>query len=327
MIPARGVHQRSGERLLLDEVGQNRLREQADRGHHDIEGVLLSARGRQQPCLGRGVPPGRDDLGVQLQIPRQLVALCAALEVLQDLRLAGPQARPVGIQVERVGVQMRLHIAGQARVGVDPPGAADAVLAVEDREVAKAVLPQEDSQRQPTRACADDSHRESLRHLVHPICRDCPPSTTSSDPVMNDACSETRNATASAISIGVPSRPFSGKPRLRGRIEHRGLDRAGKHGVDPDPGSQLCGGDLGEATQSPLRRAVGRVVGKRPKRTRATGVDDGRAVGPPKVFERRLDAQERAEAIDPPARLEPRGRLVGERGPVQDTGIVDQRGQ
>ena len=171
VIPACGVHHRSGERLLLDEVGKYRLREQADRGDHDIECVLLSARGGQLPFLGRGVPPCRDDLGVQLQIPSQLIALCAAFEVLQDLRLAGPQARPVGIEVERIGIQMRLHIAGQTGIGVDPPGAADAVLAVEDREVTKAVLPQENPQRQPTRARADDSHRESLRHLVHPICR------------------------------------------------------------------------------------------------------------------------------------------------------------
>src|SRR4029077_6679006 len=155
--------------------------------------------------LAVGIPTGRGDFGVQLQVGAELVTLRAAFEILQDLGLRRPHPRPVRVEVERVRIQVRLHVAGQSLVGVDPPRAADAVLAVEDGEVGEAGPPQEASQRQPTWTGADDSDRQSL--VAQPICRHWPPSTTSSEPVMNDACSDTRNATASAISVGVPIRP------------------------------------------------------------------------------------------------------------------------
>lgn len=44
---------------------------------------------------------------------------------------------------------MGLHVAGKTRIGVDPPRPADAVLAVEDREVAKAPFSQEDPSARP----------------------------------------------------------------------------------------------------------------------------------------------------------------------------------
>ena len=148
---------------------------------------------------------------------------------------------------------------------------------------------------------------------------------------MNDACSDTRNATASAISVGCADPAQRGvrrKPRLRRLVEHRRLDRAGKHRVHPDARRRkLGGGDLGQTPQRPLRRAVGGVVGERPDRAGAAGVDDGRAVGRAQVSQRRPDAEERAEAVDPPAALEARRRLVGQRSAVQHTGVVDQGGQ
>src|SRR6476659_1357387 len=39
------------------------------------------------------------------------------------------------------------------------------------------------------------------------------------------------------------------------------------------------------------------------------------------------DTEKRTEAVEPPASLETFGGLVGERGPVQHTGVVDQCGQ
>src|SRR5689334_5850449 len=145
---------------------------------------------------------GSSDFGVQFEIRRELVAARTLLEVLQDLGLPGPHPRPVRVEVKRVGVQMRLHIAGQTRIRIDPPGAADSVFPVEDGEVAKAGLAQEDTQRQPARTRADDADRRA-----QPIRRHCPPSTTSSAPVMNDAWSDTRNATTFATSTGSPRRP------------------------------------------------------------------------------------------------------------------------
>src|ERR1700739_2987332 len=94
---------------------------------------------------------------------------------------------------------MRLDVTGQTRIRVDPPRAADSVFPVEDGEVPKARTCQQYSQRDATGTGTDNADCQIFRH--------CPPSTTSSDPVMNDAFSETRNATASAISPGWPIRP------------------------------------------------------------------------------------------------------------------------
>ena len=164
VIPACGVHHGSGERLLLHEIRHHRLGEDPDRGHHDVEGVLLAVCRAQHPCSRRGLPSGRDDLGAQLQVCFELMALCALFEVLQDLLLPGPQSRPARVEVERVRVQMRFHVARQTRIGVDPPGAADAVFAVEDGEVREPGFAQEDPQRQAARSGADDSHGQRLRH-------------------------------------------------------------------------------------------------------------------------------------------------------------------
>src|ERR1700761_9230133 len=104
----------------------------------------------------------------------------AAFEVAQDLPLPRPEPRPVRVEVERVRVQMRLHVARQTRVGVDPPGTADPVFAVEDGEVVKTCPAQQDPESDTTGPGADDAD-------PHWILRHCPPSMTSSEPVMNDA--------------------------------------------------------------------------------------------------------------------------------------------
>src|ERR1700758_5026015 len=99
---------------------------------------------------------------------------------------------------------MRLDVTGQTRIRVDPPRAADSVFPVEDGEVPKARTCQQYSQRDATGPGTDDPNRHTGLHW---ILRHWPPSMTSSDPVMNDAWSETRNATASATSDGWPIRP------------------------------------------------------------------------------------------------------------------------
>src|ERR1700712_642524 len=114
---------------------------------------------------------------------------------------------------------MGFDVARQARIRVDAPCSANPVLAIEDGEVAEPRLLEKDSERQTAWPCADDSHGRAFvipfgSHRRHPIRSDCPPSMTSSAPVMKDACSEIRNATASAISNGVPNRPLAAMSRF-----------------------------------------------------------------------------------------------------------------
>ena len=101
---------------------------------------------------------------------------------------------------------------------------------------------------------------------------------TSSEPVMNDACSDTRNATASAISFGLPIRPNGARCASRvcvAVVEHGRRDRSGEHGVHPDARRRkFRGGDLGQPPQRPFRRSVRGMVRERPHRAGTARVDD-----------------------------------------------------
>src|SRR6202000_477408 len=165
-------------------------------------------RRRQLPAARMVVPTRGADFGAEPQVWLQPLLGNASLEVVQNLPLPGPQPRPVRVQVERIGIQMRLDVARQPRVGVDPPGPTDAVFPTEVGEVMKPGPYQQNSQRDPARPGADDAD-------LHWIFRHWPPSMTSSEPVMNDAWSDTRKATASATSEGCPIRPDTEGARSR----------------------------------------------------------------------------------------------------------------
>src|SRR3984957_7773813 len=97
---------------------------------------------------------------------------------------------------------MRLDVPPQPRVGVDSPGPADTVFPIEDGEVMKPGPRQQNSQRDTTRAGADDAD-------PHWIFRHWPPSMTSSEPGMNEAWPETRKEIAAATTDGCPIRPHT----------------------------------------------------------------------------------------------------------------------
>src|SRR5277367_6610804 len=194
------MHHHSGERFLLNQIGQHRLGEQSDGRDHHVEIVTLTGGRRQLPTAPVVVPTCGTDFSAESQVWLQALRGNASLEVLQDLPLSGPQPRPVWVQVERIGIQMRLDVTRQPWVGIDPPGPADAVFAIENREVMKPGPHQQNSQRDTARSGADDAD-------LHWILRHWPPSMTSSEPVMNDAWPETRKAIASATSDGCPIRP------------------------------------------------------------------------------------------------------------------------
>jgi hypothetical protein len=76
----------------------------------------------------------------------------------------------------------------------------------------------------------DDPHGGILG-LCQTTCRLCPPSTTSSKPVMNGAWSETRNERASAISVGFPRRLSINLAASRGCVTSSSI------GVSTGPGN------------------------------------------------------------------------------------------
>ena len=74
------------------------------------------------------------DRRVELDVRLEVEAAHQRLEVVEDLRLFGELAGPVGLRREREAVQVRGHVAGRPRIGVVAPGASDAVGLLVDRE-------------------------------------------------------------------------------------------------------------------------------------------------------------------------------------------------
>src|ERR1700733_11048685 len=144
------MHHSSGEWFLLDEVGKQWSGEQADGGNHDVEMLLRTVGGGQTPQLSVVIPTRRTDFGAQFQVWPQTVLVSATLEIGQDLGLSRPQPRPIRVEVEREGVQVRLDVARQSRIRVDSPRSAHVVFPVEDGEVVKPCSGQQDSQRKAT---------------------------------------------------------------------------------------------------------------------------------------------------------------------------------
>ena len=81
------------------------------------------------------VPARALDLGAGADAVEHAVGARDVLEVGLDLRLRRVAARPARVRRERELVQVRRHVAGGARVGVVVPDAADALAALEDRDV------------------------------------------------------------------------------------------------------------------------------------------------------------------------------------------------
>ena len=65
-------------------------------------------------------------------------------EIGEDLGLRGVGPRPVGVLVERIGIEVRRHVAGASRVGVVSPSATERRGLFEDPKIRAALLLQLD---------------------------------------------------------------------------------------------------------------------------------------------------------------------------------------
>ena len=69
-------------------------------------------------------PRSTQDFRVQPEIGRQVVLIVELLEILLDLVRAGVEARPLGMRLEGVGIDVSGNIAGTAGVFILEPGSA-----------------------------------------------------------------------------------------------------------------------------------------------------------------------------------------------------------
>ena len=155
VVPARRVKQAAGEALEPGQPGHRRLGERADGGDEDVGGEA-AARRLEHPAAGRAsqaasrISWSKRTCGITPKRER------AAAQVGVDLGGGGVGAAPVGVRREGERVQVRLHVAGAAGVGVVAPDAADVAGALEDEEVVEARLQQADGQAEAAEAAAGD---------------------------------------------------------------------------------------------------------------------------------------------------------------------------
>src|SRR6185312_5071934 len=174
VVPARRVEQAAGEAIEPRQARIRRLGEGAD-GADEHVGGEAAARGVEDPDARALVPRGGAELVSEAQVGQHAEALGAAPEVGVDLGGGRVGAAPVGVGGEAEGIEVRLHVAGAARVGVVAPDAADVVGALEDEEVLDARLPQADGEAKAAEAAAGDGNVDvagvGLRsHRVLPRC-------------------------------------------------------------------------------------------------------------------------------------------------------------
>ena len=136
------------------------------RADHDVEFAGLAVFAGERPPLIGIRPPQRRDTRARDEMLGQIMVGGDLLDVREDLRLVGEGLAPAGVQRERVGVEVRRHVARRAGVGVLAPGPAEVVAAVEDREVISAAG-ELDAHRDPAKTRADDCHRRLVRRCAH----------------------------------------------------------------------------------------------------------------------------------------------------------------
>ena len=103
---------------------------------------------------------GGGQRGIAADARGQAVARYAVLQVIENFRLPGVLARPVGAWLEGERIEVRFDIAGRARVVVVAPGATDAGGPFEDQLVVEAGLLQADGHADAGEAGADDGNTE-----------------------------------------------------------------------------------------------------------------------------------------------------------------------
>jgi AcrR family transcriptional regulator len=172
VVPAGGVEGGALEALEPGEGGDLGLHQRAGaadqhpRAHRALRGLDL-------PPLGALVPARALDRAGQADVGRDAEVVDDAPKILAELGLLGVGARPAGIGREGERVQVRGHVAAAARVRVGPPGAAHALVALEDDEVLDALLAQEDREPDPGEPAADDGDggvHTKLRYRKLHIC-------------------------------------------------------------------------------------------------------------------------------------------------------------
>ena len=174
VVPARRVEDRTGERLEAGDGGDPRLAQAPAREDEDLG---LDARpGARRRTAGAsvaasGIPLRVDERRVEASVDASSRSRSTTRSRYAWISAPGRElGRPVRLGMPREAVEVRRHVARDAGVGVVAPRAADAVGALEDRDLvpARRAAPSRRRARRspaPTIATSTDAagHRDTSR--------------------------------------------------------------------------------------------------------------------------------------------------------------------
>ena len=168
VVPARAVEQRAAEGVQALEVGVLGVMEHAGGCDHHVD-------------AGRDVPPPSSAASAPRRIrmppPRRRSAHVARRRSRgprprsrPGSRFRGRHVAPLGIEGERIAVEVRRNVAGEAGIGVLPPRPPEPVGLLVQGEVGDPRLAQLDGGQDPRHPPADDGDTQITLRLRHP-CR------------------------------------------------------------------------------------------------------------------------------------------------------------
>ena len=153
VVPAGGVERLPLEVLEPLDGRRLGLRQRAHAGDHHAR-AQRPVGGLDGPAAV--LPLDAGDVAVEPHVRADAELVGDALQVVADLGLARVGVGPAGVGGEGEGVEVRGHVAGTPRVGVEVPGAAHVVSAFEHGEVLDPLLLEADRHAEAGEAAADD---------------------------------------------------------------------------------------------------------------------------------------------------------------------------
>ena len=129
-------------------------------GHGDeLRPHLVAVVGPDDPAGSRCIPTNLLHIGLQARVAVQVIALGDAAAVRKDLRTLGVLVLGnVAEFLQQRDVHIGLDVAGDPRIAVPVPGAADVGRPVDQPDALHAEFAQPHAGQQPTEAGADDRH-------------------------------------------------------------------------------------------------------------------------------------------------------------------------
>jgi len=125
VIPLGAVEVRALEGVETGEVLPIGMVQHPGGGNDDIRSVFASLTGPNLPAAVNEFA-GRN-LFLKADAVYNGVFLSNILEISPNLRTRSKHLTPVRVGLKRIGIRMRWYVAGQARIGVRPPGTAQGV--------------------------------------------------------------------------------------------------------------------------------------------------------------------------------------------------------